>query len=75
MISERKSGGDKDKATDDREYAMPFMVQLRAVMHRRFTTYWRTPSYIVGIMMLHIFTGLFNGFTFYNIKVRISSSH
>jgi len=68
MISTRSSEGDKAKASDSREYAMPFMTQLRTVMSRRFTAYWRTPSYIVGIMMLHIFTGLFNGFTFYNIK-------
>lgn len=68
MVRDRKSSGDKAKAEDNREYAMPFFTQLRSVMSRRFVAYWRTPSYIVGIMMLHIFTGLFNGFTFYNIK-------
>lgn len=67
MISEKKEHGDKGKVSDEREFAMPFFVQLKAVIHRRFVTYWRTPDYIVGIMMLHIFTGLFNGFTFYNI--------
>lgn len=67
MISEKKDHGDKGKVSDDREFAMPFMTQLKAVMFRRFTTIWRTPDYIVGIMMLHIVTGLFNGFTFYNI--------
>lgn len=68
MVSERLQHGDKEKAEDDREYAMPFLTQLWAVVYRRFVAYWRTPSYIIGIMMLHIFTGLFNGFTFWDIK-------
>lgn len=28
---------------------------------------WRSPQYVVGMMMLHIFTGLFNGFTFWDL--------
>lgn len=51
MIQERRSSGDKAKSEDDREYAMPFFTQLTTVLKRRFVTYWRTPSYIVGIMM------------------------
>ena len=52
---------------DDREYAMPMSVQLRAVIRRYFVAYWRTPQYVIGKFILHIITGLFNSFTFYHI--------
>jgi ATP-binding cassette, subfamily G (WHITE), member 2, SNQ2 len=50
---------------DQREYAMPLWVQTRAVVQRAFVSYWRSPNYIMGKFILHIFTGLFNTFTFY----------
>ena len=52
---------------DDREFAMPLSTQVRAVVHRCFTSYWRTPEYIIGKLIIHIVTGLFNMFTFYHL--------
>lgn len=52
---------------DDREYAMPLPAQISAVVRRAFVSYWRKPNYILGKLILHIFTGLFNCFTFYRL--------
>ncbi|KAI1095444.1 ABC-2 type transporter [Rostrohypoxylon terebratum] len=52
---------------DDREYAMPLWTQMVAVTKRSYISYWRSPNYILGKMMLHIFTGLFNTFTFWRL--------
>ncbi|KAI0900478.1 ABC-2 type transporter [Annulohypoxylon nitens] len=52
---------------DDREYAMPLWTQMVAVTKRSFVSYWRSPNYILGKVMLHIFTGLFNTFTFWRL--------
>lgn len=52
---------------DDREYAMPLATQINAVVKRAFVSYWRKPNYIMGKLILHIFTGLFNCFTFYKL--------
>lgn len=52
---------------DSREFAMPWTTQMYAVIKRAFIAYWRTPEYIIGKFALHIFTGLFNAFTFYSL--------
>lgn len=67
MISTRLNAPLSDRLKDDREYAMPLSTQLSAVVRRSFTNYWRTPDYMIGKFMLHIFTGLFNSFTFYHV--------
>ena len=67
MISERRSTSTIKATDDDREYAMPLSTQVYSVVKRSFTSYWRTPAYVVGKMFLHILTGLFNTFTFYHI--------
>lgn len=68
IISTRRDAAkDKDYARDDREYAMPLGTQLTTVIHRSFVAIWRTPAYVLGIFMLHIITGLFNGFTFWHL--------
>ena len=67
MISSRRNASTSGKIEDDREYAMPLATQVYAVVYRSFTNYWRTPDYMIGKFMLHIFTGLFNTFTFYHI--------
>ena len=68
MIVERRTV-DRQRAglDDDREYAMPLSTQVWAVIKRSFTSYWRTPQYMAGKFILHIFTGLFNTFTFYHV--------
>ena len=66
MIQDRRNVVTK-VLDDDREFAMPMSVQLRAVIRRCFVAYWRTPEYIIGKFILHIITGLFNSFTFYHM--------
>ncbi|KAL4955523.1 ABC-2 type transporter-domain-containing protein [Aspergillus filifer] len=64
----RKSSQDQEKSKDDnRVYAMPILVQIMAVTKRSFIAYWRTPEYNIGKFALHIFTGLFNTFTFWHL--------
>ena len=67
IISERQSVQTRSNMDDDREYAMPMFTQIVTVIKRQFVAYWRTPDYVIGKFMLHIFTGLFNTFTFYHI--------
>lgn len=67
MIERRKSAEHSRNVQDDREYAMPLATQTAAVVRRSFVAYWRTPNYILGKFILHIFTGLFNCFTFYKL--------
>ncbi|KAL6713165.1 ATP-binding cassette transporter snq2 [Lecanora helva] len=67
MINSRRDAPLSGSLKDDREYAMPLSTQIYAVVHRSFVNYWRDPDYMIGKFMLHIFTGLFNSFTFYHI--------
>ncbi len=67
IAEKRKNTGRSRTVQDDREYAMPLRTQTAAVVKRTFVAYWRTPNYILGKFILHIFTGLFNCFTFYKL--------
>ncbi|KAI2685987.1 hypothetical protein CBS147355_1474 [Penicillium roqueforti] len=67
IIASRRNAQNDQKVDDDREYAMPLYVQTVAVTKRAFVAYWRIPDYILGKFMLHIFTGLFNTFTFWHL--------
>ncbi|ROW15604.1 hypothetical protein VPNG_02208 [Cytospora leucostoma] len=67
-INEKRQSIEHSKnIQDDREYAMPLTTQINAVVKRSFVSYWRKPNYIMGKLILHIFTGLFNCFTFYKL--------
>lgn len=46
---------------------MPYPQQWLAVVRRSFIAIYRDPEYVQGMTMLHIITGLFNGFTFWNL--------
>jgi ATP-binding cassette subfamily G (WHITE) protein 2 (SNQ2) len=67
MISSRRDKESKSQTQDKREYAMPLTTQIVTVVHRSFTALWRSPEYVIGMFMLHIFTGLFNTFTFWHL--------
>lgn len=54
-------------AEEQREFAMPLTTQIAAVVRRSYVSYWRDPDYIVGKFVLHVFTGLFNTFTFFKL--------
>ncbi|KAM5346379.1 hypothetical protein ACJ41O_009384 [Fusarium nematophilum] len=49
-----------------REFAAPFMSQLREVLYRVFQQYWRTPVYIYSKAALCTLVALFIGFVFFN---------
>lgn len=57
LLEERRRATSDRTTKDNREYAMPLTTQIVAVIKRCFTSYWRTPEYMVGKFMLHIFTG------------------
>jgi ATP-binding cassette subfamily G (WHITE) protein 2 (PDR) len=66
-IKTEKQGVD-DTDVDDgsyREFAAPFMVQLREVLYRVFQQYWRTPVYIYSKAALCSLVALFIGFVFF----------
>ncbi|KAJ5773236.1 CDR ABC transporter [Penicillium paradoxum] len=67
IIASRRNVQNNEKTNDDREYAMPLYIQMVAVTKRAFVAYWRIPDYVLGKFMLHIFTGLFNTFTFWHL--------
>ncbi|KAF7554386.1 hypothetical protein G7Z17_g2939 [Cylindrodendrum hubeiense] len=67
LVSQRRTVEPSKTLTDDREYAAPLSTQTITLLKRSFTSYWRTPNYIFGKMMLHVMTGLFNCFTFYKL--------
>ncbi|GAB0134009.1 ZEB2-regulated ABC transporter 1 [Epichloe bromicola] len=48
-----------------REFAAPFMVQLKENLHRVFQQYWRTPVYIYAKTALCTLVALFIGFIFF----------
>ncbi|KAK7561902.1 putative ABC transporter [Phyllosticta citricarpa] len=67
IIATRRTEGDTGIARDGREHAMPLSYQVSALLKRTSVALWRSPDYVMGMMILHIFTGLFNGFTFWNL--------
>ncbi|KAJ9214059.1 hypothetical protein DTO166G4_4325 [Paecilomyces variotii] len=67
MTTSRRNASSGKEHTDDREFAMPLWTQIIAVSRRSFIAYWRTPNYAIGKFMLHIWTGLFNTFTFWHL--------
>ncbi|KAF2274688.1 ABC drug exporter AtrF [Westerdykella ornata] len=66
IIRDRRDASGSE-TRDDREYAMPLSTQLVTVIHRSFVAMWRDPVYVSGMFLLHIFTGLFNSFTFWKL--------
>jgi ABC-type multidrug transport system ATPase subunit len=67
LMQERREKRSTEESRDEREYAMPLSTQIMTVTHRSFVAMWRTPSYVTGMFVLHIFTGLFNTFTFWSL--------
>lgn len=48
-----------------REYAEPLSVQVRLVLRRAFTHYWRDTTYVTSKLALNIIAGLFIGSSFW----------
>lgn len=58
MIAERRNAPTNSMTDDTREYAMSLGTQVYAVVHRSFVSYWRTPEYMIGKFVLHVFVSL-----------------
>lgn len=54
MIAEGRGKAVSSNIDDDREFAMPLGTQIQAVVHRAFTSYWRSLDYMIGKFFLHI---------------------
>ncbi|KAE8392144.1 ABC-2 type transporter-domain-containing protein [Aspergillus alliaceus] len=67
IIQSRRNKSQQHNADNYRHYAMPIWVQIITVTKRAFVAYWRSPEYNIGKFLLHIFTGLFNTFTFWHL--------
>lgn len=61
----RISGSSRPRVEDAAEYAMPMQVQISTVVHRSFSSMWRSRDYVTGILVLHIFVGLFSTASFW----------
>ncbi|KAF2719256.1 hypothetical protein K431DRAFT_305280 [Polychaeton citri CBS 116435] len=67
MIEKRRQASANSEIKDDREFAMPLSTQISTVTMRNFSSYYRSRDYLFGKLVLHIFTGLFNAFTFWDL--------
>ncbi|KGQ10332.1 Protein SNQ2 [Beauveria bassiana D1-5] len=52
---------------DGHEFATPMAEQIRVVTHRMNVSLWRNTEYVNNKVMLHVFSALFNGFSFWMI--------
>ena len=57
---------------DGHEFATPLWKQIRLVTHRANVSMFRNTDYINNKIALHIFSGLFNGFSFWMIGDTVS---
>lgn len=57
LIESRRNADTPTTIKDQREFAMPLATQISTVTYRNFAAYWRSPDYLIGKFMLHIFTG------------------
>ncbi|KAE8374201.1 ABC-2 type transporter-domain-containing protein [Aspergillus bertholletiae] len=55
--------GDEDLS----DFATSKMYQLRLVLERQMVKLWRSPDYVWNKIILHVFSALFSGFTFWKI--------
>lgn len=55
MIADRRNAPTNSQTDDSRVFAMPLTTQVYAVVKRSFVSYWRTPEYMIGKFVLHIF--------------------
>ncbi|RYO78851.1 hypothetical protein DL762_008475 [Monosporascus cannonballus] len=53
------------------EYASPAWLQTTELTKRMFRQQWRDPSYVYGKLFLAVVTGIFNGFTFWQLGYSI----
>lgn len=55
------------KDNGETEFAAPVWTQTFQLTKRTFRQYWRDPSYLYGKLFVSVITGIFNGFTFWQL--------
>lgn len=55
------------KDNGETEFAAPVWAQTFELTKRTFRQYWRDPSYLYGKLFVSVVTGIFNGFTFWQL--------
>ncbi|KAI0469561.1 ABC-2 type transporter-domain-containing protein [Xylaria cf. heliscus] len=65
-ITEPAEGSEKQKEAY-KEYAASTWTQTVELTKRMFRQYWRDPSYLYGKFFAAVITGIFNGFTFWQL--------
>ena len=58
---------------DQREFAASTMTQIFELTKRMFIKQWRQPSYVYGKFFVSVTTGIFVGFTFYQVGNSLSA--
>ncbi|KAI1390686.1 ABC-2 type transporter-domain-containing protein [Hypoxylon trugodes] len=65
------SRDDKLTKEQQQEYAVSVWLQTTELTKRMFRQYWRDPSYLYGKFFVAVVTGIFNGFTFWQLGYSI----
>ncbi|GKZ28499.1 hypothetical protein AbraIFM66950_008357 [Aspergillus brasiliensis] len=63
----QRAAAEATEEEDLADYATPKMYQLRLVLERQMVKLWRSPDYIWNKIILHVFSALFSGFTYWKI--------
>lgn len=66
-LTRSKTVTDEQRREQEREFASSVWLQTIELTKRTFRQYWRDPSYIYGKLFVAVITGIFNGFTFYQL--------
>ena len=66
-LTRSKTVTEAQRKEQEREYAASVWLQTMELTKRTFRQYWRDPSYIYGKLFVAVITGIFNGFTFYQL--------
>jgi ATP-binding cassette subfamily G (WHITE) protein 2 (SNQ2) len=66
-LSTPSSSCSADKKEEELEFAMPLWDQVKMVTARANTTMWRNTDYVNNKFAFHIITGLFTGFSFWQV--------
>ncbi|SCU78069.1 LAFA_0A04742g1_1 [Lachancea sp. 'fantastica'] len=67
LLHEPGHGEAEEDIGSTSKYAAPYWYQFKVVYARTATIFWRDVNYLMAKLMLHLCSGLFIGFTFYNV--------
>lgn len=67
LTRSRSTTAHKSNHSDETEFAASVWAQTYELTKRTFRQYWRDPSYLYGKLFVSVITGIFNGFTFWQL--------